>query len=80
MTTYKELFADEPTLAELMENAAISQDKRVNANTKGHVWKLNEFNHVKINGGDFHNTVTCANCGYTYCIACHDIPPKPCKK
>ena len=80
MSTYKELFASEPELAEVMERAAVSQDERVNKDTRGHVWKLDEFRHVKIHGGDFHNTVTCEKCGYVYCIACHDVPPQACKK
>lgn len=80
MSTYQELYASEPELAALMEKAALSQDARVNANTRGHVWFLDEFNHVKINGGDFHNTVKCAKCGYVYCIACYDVPPKACTK
>ena len=81
MTTYKELFASEPKLAAAMENSATERDARANENTRGHVWQLNEFGHVDIDGSsDFHNHVTCQNCGYVYCIACHDSPPKACTK
>jgi hypothetical protein len=81
MSTYKELFASEPKLAEVMENSALSQDARVNTNTRGHVWELNNFGHVEIDGStDYHNFVTCEKCGYVYCIACHDRPQKDCTK
>jgi Fe2+ or Zn2+ uptake regulation protein len=68
-------------LIELSEQIDIENDARVNKNTRGHVWKLNDRGHVDIDGSsDFHNHVQCSKCGYVYCIACHDIPPKACTK
>lgn len=67
-------------LIELLERAAIEQDARVNANTRGHVWTTRSNGHVDIHAGDFHNNVQCEKCGYVYCIACHDSPQKDCTK
>lgn len=80
MTTYKELFASEPELARIMEACAIENDARCNKDTRGHVWALDEFGHVKVDGAstDFHNLIKCSKCGYVYCIACHNVPPKAC--
>lgn len=81
MTTYKELFANEPELAKIMERSHSERDARVNANTRGHVWILDEFGHVEIDGSsDFHNFVQCEKCRYVYCIACYDSPQKDCTK
>jgi hypothetical protein len=68
-------------LLELLERGAIEQDARVNADTRGHVWKLNSSGHVDVDGSsDFHNHVQCEKCGYVYCIACYTVPPKACTK
>lgn len=81
MNTYKKVFSNAPELAEVMEHSAQSWDARINANTRGHVWILDEFGHVEIDGSsDFHNHVTCAKCGYVYCVSCRDVPPKACNK
>ena len=70
---------DNAELLEILERASIETDKRVNADTRGHVW-VTKNNHVVVFGGDFHNHIHCQKCGYVYCIACHDVPPKPCTK
>ena len=68
-------------LSRILEAAAASQDARVNKNTRGHVWITRKDGHVDIDGSsDFHNHVTCAKCGYVYCIACFDSPQKDCTK
>jgi hypothetical protein len=65
---------------ESVEAARQEYDIRVYKNARGHVWKTDDDGHVDVHVGDFHNTVTCSKCGYTYCTACHDVPPKECKK
>ena len=71
---------DTKKLIELSERIAVETDTRVNKDTRGHVWKTNARGHVDVYVGDFHNNITCANCGYVYCIACHNRPQKNCKK
>lgn len=68
-------------LLAVMERAAIETDKRVNKNPRGHVWTKDSRGHVIVDGSsDYHNFVTCAKCGHTYCIACQSEPARPCHK
>ena len=71
---------DTSELIAVLERAAVEQDARVNKDTRGHEWETNEQGHVKVWAGDFHNTITCVKCGYTYCIACYYRPNKDCTK
>lgn len=65
---------------EVIESAAIETDNRVNRDSRGHKWTTDTRGHVRVHIGEFHNRVTCAKCGYSYCIACKDVPAIPCKE
>lgn len=72
---------DETKVLELLERSALETDARVNKSPNGHLWETRPDGHVDLYVGDFHSTVTCATCGYSYCIHCHhDGAPDICKK